>query len=101
MLIAVPDLSSLEGVVKDAMTEDGFKLLVKKRHLIVEDVNIYLETQKTKTAFKNGVVLAVYPSSDWLDALIQDHRTSGLVYIPWTEEELKTYLEKHSSSTQI
>lgn len=101
VLIAVPVLANIEGAIKQAFSENAFKQLKKKRHLKVEDVDIYLETKKSKSGFENGVVLATYTGNEWLDELIGDYRTTEIVYVPWAKGELNNYLTNHADSEAI
>ncbi|WP_028571588.1 hypothetical protein [Desulfonatronum lacustre] len=81
----------------------GVKRLVKEKSLTVDGgVILYLQTEKIAPAIsESGPVLAPYVSLQLALAVLEDSRASTLVYVPWTEKELSTYLAANGDSQEI
>jgi hypothetical protein len=101
VLLTTHSLSNLQGVIKEVLGEKVFKSFVKKRILLVEGITVYLETERTKSAFARGVVLAPFVSTELLAKLQSDYRATDIVYVPWAPEELEAHKTNHIESVAI
>jgi len=98
--IAVPLKGSLDGIVRDAIGEKAVKTLQKSGGTIrVDDITIFLITDKIRSGFKSGVIVATYVSTKQLKQLISDYRATDIVFVPWAEAELTNYLSANTSTS--
>lgn len=86
-------------VIKEAMGEKFIKTLLKG-NISEMGVTILLETQR-QVNNTQMVVLAPHISSQYLEEVIAQNGNADVVYLPWTEEELNNYLNKHPNSIAI
>jgi len=89
------------GVIEDVLGQARVKNLSKSRQMKIDDATVYLETEKTRSAFSRGVIFVPFVSSALLNKAIADHRATDIVYVPWTDEERQQYLERHSDSVEV
>ena len=101
VLLTVHTLSNLDGIIRAVLGEKVFKSFVKERILLAEGIAIYLETERTKSVFAHGVVLAPFVSTELLTMLQSDYRATDIVYVPWTREELEAHETNHIESVAI
>lgn len=96
--IAVHTKQNLDGIIRNALGDSAVKILLKKP-LVVGGVFVHLITEKIPaTGFTKGVILAAHVSTRFLNNLLTDIRATDVVYVPWTPEELKTYLARYNST---
>lgn len=82
--------------------QDGAMRLAKEKFLTVDDVTIYLQTDKIAPAVSEfGPVLAPYVRLRLALAVLEDSKASALVFVPWMETELSEYLAANGDSREI
>ncbi len=97
--IAVHGKTNLNGVISVAIGEPAVALLQKPNGFLnFEEVRIFLITEKIRSAFRSGVLVAAHTSTKYLNKLLDDPRATDLIYIPWAPEELQEYLVAHRST---
>lgn len=52
-------------------------------------------------AREDSPIVAAHVSVTWLESLIADQRNADVIYLPWTNDELRAYLAAHSDSEEI
>ncbi len=96
--IAVHAKDNLDGVISEAIGESAVSTLQKSGGTIkYEEITFFLITEKIKSKFKGGIVMAAHASPRYIKKLINDYRTTDLVYVPWTPSELAEYLNEYDS----
>ena len=96
--IAVHQKGNLAGVIEESIGEAAVKELLKPAgHLDFEGVRIFVITEKIRSGFRHGVIVAAHVSTKLMDKLITDYRTTDVVYVPWQPDELSAYIQKHAS----
>jgi hypothetical protein len=97
--IAVHGKGNLDGIVSDAIGASAVKALQKPGGTIqYKGITIYLITEKIRSGFKSGVIVATHVSTKYLNKLLSDYRATDIVYVPWGEKELNDYLLTNKSS---
>lgn len=97
VLIYVHGKTNLDGIISEAIGGIASKLQ-KTGAVNIEGVKVYLETEKKRSSFRSGVILASHVSTKLLNKILSDHRATDLIYVPWASEELELYLEKNNST---
>ncbi len=88
----------LEGVITSTLGADVVKRFEKDRHAKVNGLDLLLETEKIKSAFKNGVIFAPFVSAKLLSRIRKDPRASDVVYVPWNDAELAVVKKEKDSA---
>ncbi|MAO13824.1 MULTISPECIES: hypothetical protein [unclassified Marinobacter] len=101
VLISTHTLDNLEGVISNVLGENFVKSFKKNRKTSVEGVTIFLETERTKSAFKKGPILGPFVSLKLLNKLMSDYRATDIVYVPWAPKERDQFLQENPGSVQI
>ncbi|WBY02408.1 hypothetical protein PE066_02415 [Ramlibacter tataouinensis] len=101
VLLLAHTLDNLKGVVAAVLGDDFVAALAKHKQVVVGPVTIHLETERIRSAFVKGVIFAPFVSSKLLETAIKDHRGTDIVYVPWAESELLTFVEAHPESTVL
>jgi len=97
ILIVVHGKTNLDGIISDAIGEMVNKLQKPGGTINIEGITIYLETQKIRSAFSSGIIIAAHVSTKLLNTLLTDPRATDVVYVPWALEELEQYLSNNES----
>jgi len=97
VVIFVHGKTNLDGTISDAIGGIANKLQ-KKGVTKIGVVNLFLETERIKSAFRSGVIIASHVSIKLLGKILADQRATDVVYVPWASEELNDYLEKNEST---
>ncbi len=99
MAIAVHTKDQLKAdTVVDTFGEKTIKILFKNNYRVIKGLELFIITEKICSAkFKEGPVLANDISVDFLDKLAEDQRITDIIYKPWSNEELKEYLDFYES----
>ncbi len=95
ILIFVHGKTNLDGVVSDAIGGIADKLQKPGGTVNIEGITIYLETEKVRSPFRRGIIIAAHLSTKLLN--MTDPRATDLVYVPWSPEELDDYLSNNIS----
>jgi hypothetical protein len=101
VLLLTHGLQNLQGVITSVLGEAAVKSFEKTRVATAGTVTIYLETERIKSAFSNGVIFAPFISPKLLALAVTDCRGTDVVYVPWAEGELQTYVQNNAASTQL
>lgn len=97
--IAVHQKGNLTGVIEEAIGEAAVKQLLKPAGYIdFEGVRLFVITEKIRSGFRHGVIVAAHVSTKFMEKLTADYRTTDVVYVPWQPDELTAYLQKHTST---
>ena len=95
-VILVHAKTNLTGIISDAIGGIASKL-EKKGSTVIGDVKVYLETEKIKSSFKKGIIVATHVSEKLLYSALKDSRGTDIIYVPWSPEELEAYLSNNIS----
>jgi hypothetical protein len=101
VLILIHGLNQLDGVISAVLGQAITKILKKKHVAKAGNVTVYLETERIKSQFRNGVIFSPHISSTLLAIALNDTRATDFVYVPWTNQELTDYLQNNPHSTAI
>lgn len=101
ILISTHTLDNLEGVISDVLGESFVKSFKKNRKASAEGVTVFLETERTKSAFQKGPILGPFVSLRLLNKLMSDYRATDVVYVPWAPKERDQFLQDNPGSVQI
>ena len=93
---AAQPVVAVNGIISDAIGGISTKLQ-NNGFTKLADVTAYLETERVKSSFRSGVIIASHVSSKLLAKIISDPRATDVVYVPWAPEELQEYLDSHKS----
>jgi len=97
VLIYVHGKTNLDGVVSEAIGGIADKLQKPGGSVNINGITLYLETEKIRSPFRNGVIIATHLSTKVLNKLLKDSRATDIVYVPWAPEELSEYLSNNKS----
>jgi 3-deoxy-D-manno-octulosonic acid (KDO) 8-phosphate synthase len=103
VLLLTHSLKQLRGgVYERVFGKEAVKKLATTKVAKKGLVTIYLETETSQeSAFSKGVIFAPFVSLKLLSAAMLDSRATDIVYIPWAESELHSYVQSNPASTQI
>jgi hypothetical protein len=101
VLIATHTLSNIKGVIQDVLGEAFIKKFKRDKVAKAGQVVVYFETERTKSRFSKGVILAPFVSLKLLNTLTSDYRTSDIVYVPWADTEFNEYVQSNPNSVPI
>ncbi len=73
----------------------------KNKVAAAQGVRLHLETERVRSAADTAVVFAPFVSEKLLAKALGDHRTKGLVYVPWAETERDAYIARYPTSVTI
>ncbi len=97
--IAVHVKKDLYGVVRDSIGRQAVKELQKPNGTIhFNGETIFLITKLIPSNFTNGVIVAAHASTKYLNTLLLDRRATDIVYVPWAQKEMETYLKNNEST---
>jgi hypothetical protein len=98
----VPTLANLDSDAPDQVMGAGFgESLRKHRRAKIDDVEFFVETEKTRQTNGDAVLFALYPSNKGLAKAMADHRIKEVVYVPWSDVETEAHEKEHPSSTLL
>lgn len=97
IVIVVHGKTNLDGVVSDAIGGIARKLQKPGGMTTLHDVKVFCETERSKSSFKSGVIVATHVSIKFLKKLIHDSRGTDLIYVPWSQEELDIHTSINKS----
>ena len=97
VVIYVHGKTNLNGIISDAIGGIASKL-EKNGETKIGCVNLYLETERIKSVFNSGVIIASHISTKLLGKVLADPRATDTVYVPWASEELDNYLINNQST---
>ena len=100
ILIYVDELGTLNGFIKD-IDEENIKNLIKSRHIILNDVDVFLQARNTASAFKKGVLLAIFPKLQNLNSWLTNYRVTDSIYIPSSTYDCSKYIEINKDSEKL
>jgi len=89
------------GVFASVLGQVAVKNLARTKSMRWMAITIYLETERTRSAFSKGVIFAPFVSHRLLAVAAGDSRGTDVVYVPWTEAELQTYVQNNPSSVKL
>lgn len=103
VLLVTHSLKHLQGGVYEAVLGEALvKELAKSKFVRIGSTTIYLETEKSQgSSFSNGVIFIPFVSHELLSTAMTDHRGTDVVYVPWAESELRSYVQHNPASIQI
>jgi len=101
VLLLTHGLQNLQGVITSVLGESAVKDFEKTRVTNAGDVKIYLETERIRSAFSKGVIFAPFVSLTLLAVAAGDFRATDVVFVPWAESELQSYVQTSPSSVQL
>ena len=96
--IFVHGKTNLDGVVSDALGGIARKLQKPNGTIEITGITVHLETERVKSNFQSGVLIAMHLSTKLLEKALQDQRATDVIYVPWAPEELGEYLNENSST---
>lgn len=96
--IFVHGKTNLDGVVSDALGSIATKLQKPNGTVQIEGITVFLETERVRSKFQSGVLIATHLSTKVLSKVIKDRRATDVIYIPWAPEELDDFLAANSSA---
>lgn len=71
-----------------------------KGPLLISGISYHLN-RRSKPPLPDGPVLAIYcDESDW-SSIVRDNTATDIIYVPWMEEQLKTYLMGYQDSELV
>jgi hypothetical protein len=99
VLIYVHGKTNLDGVVSEVIGERAVKALQKPGGTIASNgTTIYLETDRIRSTFRSGIIVATHLSTKSLNKVLSDRRATDIVYVPWVPQELQDYLTNNQST---
>lgn len=98
MLLLTHTLGNLDGLFHDVLGEGFVKELKEKKVVGFNGVKIFLETERINSQFTQGPIFAPYVSPKFLGRALNDARGLDLIYLPWTKEELDSYIAQCPNS---
>ncbi|ROH86284.1 hypothetical protein ED236_07560 [Pseudomethylobacillus aquaticus] len=101
VLLLTDGLQNLQGVISSVLGKAAVKTFEKTREATTGSVTIYLETERIKSIFSKGVIFAPFVSSNLLAVATADYRATDIVYLPWAESELQSYVQNNPASVQL
>lgn len=101
VLLLTHSLQNLNGVISSVLGKDDVKAFEKNRIAQSGSVTIYLETERINSIFSKGAIFAPFVSHTLLAKATGDYRATDVVYIPWAEEELQSYVKTNPISNQL
>lgn len=101
VLLLTHGLENLHGVITSVLGESAVKAFEKTRVANAGDVKIHLETERIRSAFSKGVIFAPFVSLKLLAVAAADYRATDVVFVPWAESELQTYVQTNPTSVQL
>lgn len=96
VLLLVHGKTNLHGIISEAIGGIANRL-DKNGFTDLNGVKVYLETERIKSPFSSGVILAAHVSEKLLNKALADRRATDVVYVPWAPEELNQYLKLNKS----
>ena len=102
LIFLVHSLHMLEGgVFEEVLGEKFVAAFAKNQVAAAQGLRLHLETERVRSAANTAVVFAPFVSQKLLAKAIADHRTRGLVYVPWADVERDAYLARYPTSEAV
>ena len=101
VLFKTHTLDNMSGVPTDVLGDKLAKELLKNRKASVNGITLFFETERTKSQFCEGVILAPFVNDKLLRNIHADQRGTDSIYIPWAEVERDDYINSNNSSIVI
>ncbi len=90
--LAIPTKGNLDGLISKVIGEDATSLLQRNNKLDLKGLTVHLITERITPRNFRGPVLAAYTTLGHLKELMKSRCATDIVFVPWAEEELTTYL---------
>ena len=90
MALAVPQKTNLDGLISDLLSEKVVSVLERDNQLVLGTITLHLVTKRIPLRHA-GPVLAAWTDIAQVKVLAGSFHTSGLIYLPWQEDELPAF----------
>ena|ERR1700757_4982580 len=98
IILAVNTKEELHGFIEKALGESAVKKLKRENVAIARGRRFKLITGRAPLGLApRGPIVCAYVLPEFLREVIRRYRQCDVIYIPWTQEELTTFLANYMS----
>lgn len=89
--IAVPALGNTQGIFEDTLGEETTKVLRRDYRFERNGFTVHLATKRNPPS-SLGPVVAAWTTSEQTHQLLTNPRVTELLYVPWSEDDVESFL---------
>lgn len=101
MGLAVHGKDNLDSVVQGVFGGSVVRVLDRDNKLELKGITTHLLTEKIHLRKLEGPVVAAFVDAHMLDKIVPSLGVTDVVYVPWTPDDLISYLAGNPSSQEI
>jgi hypothetical protein len=88
--MAIPALGNLQGLIENVFGDAFTRVISRDYQVDLNGFLVHLATQR-RTPSVAGPVVALFTPPKQTRQLLSDRRTTDLVYVPWTVEDVDQF----------
>jgi|GEM_PF-926915 hypothetical protein len=96
-LLAVPGKRNLDGAVESTIGSRAVKELSSTKQTRIRGLTLHLMTELINASIVSAPVVAVFPTVQLLDKVDALHGPSDVLVVPWTMEEVTSWIQTWSA----
>lgn len=90
LTMAIPALGNLQGMIEDVFGEPFTRAISRDYQVDLKGFLVHLATKRRPPSVA-GPVVALFTPPDQTRTLLSDRRTTDLVFVPWTEDDVAQF----------